>query len=63
MRRFLTTLFALAVAASLSIPAFAKQKSKDTSATTEQGQAHKKHAKKKGTTEGKKKGQEGTAPK
>lgn len=69
MKKFLTVLFAISVATSLAMPVFAKKhhkKSKDTDTTLEStsGKAHKKHAKKKGATEGQKEGQEGqTTPK
>jgi hypothetical protein len=65
MKKVITTLSALAIAISLSAPMFAKEhakKSKGAAATTEQGQAHTKHAKKKGATEGKKAGQQETTP-
>jgi hypothetical protein len=65
VKKVITTLSALAVAVSLSAPMFAKEhtkKSKEAAATTEQSQAHMKHAKKKGSTEGKKAGQQATTP-
>lgn len=65
MKKVITTLSALAIAFSLSAPLFAKhheKKSKEAAATTEQGPAHKKHAKKKGATEGQKAGPQETAP-
>lgn len=61
MKKYLTLLFMLTVGFSLTLPGFAKwphKKSKGTTSTTEQGKAHKKHAKNKGATEGQKKGQE-----
>jgi hypothetical protein len=60
MKKVLTALCILAVAFTLSVPAFARhhKKSKDTASTSETGKAHQKHAKKKGATEG----QQGTAP-
>ena len=65
MKKFVTMLFALAVALSLSVPVFAKgqeKKAKASTASTEHSQAHAKHAKKKGTTEGKKEGQQSSTP-
>jgi hypothetical protein len=65
MRKIVTLLCAFAVALSLSVPVFAKhheKKAKAAAASTEQGQTHAKHAKKKGATEGKKEGQQETAP-
>ena len=65
MKKVITTLSALAIAVSLSAPAFAKgntKKSKQAAAATEQSQTHMKHAKKKGSTEGKKAGQQATTP-
>lgn len=63
MKKLLTLLFAFAVACSLSAPTFAtKDEKKEAAGTTSEGKAHKKHAKKKGTTKGKKEGQQGTAP-
>ena len=66
MKKFLTVLFAVAFSTTLAMPAFARKhhkKSKDTDSTmqSDSGKAHKKHAKKKGATEGQKEGQE--APK
>lgn len=60
MKKVLTALCILAVAFTLSVPAFARhhKNSKDAASTTETGKAHKKHSKKKGATEG----QQGTAP-
>ena len=64
MKKVLTALTILAVAASLSVPAFAKhhKKSKDAATTTETSKAHMKHSKKKGATVGQKQGQQETAP-
>ena len=65
MKKLVTLFFALAVALSLSVPVFAKnheKKAKASTASTEQSQAHTKHAKKKGATEGKKEGQQGSTP-
>ena len=65
MKKLATMLFASAIALSLSMPVFAKKHEKKApaaTASTEQGQAHHKHAKKKGATEGKKEGQQETAP-
>jgi hypothetical protein len=59
MKKFFTLIAALAIATSLSMPAFAKKHSKKESATSSMSRSkkHKKHAKKKGATEGQKKGQ------
>ncbi len=62
MKRFVTFLCALTVACALSAPAFAKKGSKSkkdeaAAASTTKGKSHKMHAKKKGATEGQKKGQ------
>jgi len=62
MKKLLTLLFALAVACSLSTPTFATKDEKKEAAAGSEGQAHKKHAKKKGATKGKKEGQQGTTP-
>ena len=65
MKKLLTLLATVAVAVSLAMPVFAQKegkKPKETASSSEYGQAHKKHAKKKGATEGKKEGQEGTTP-
>jgi flagellar biosynthesis/type III secretory pathway M-ring protein FliF/YscJ len=65
MKKLVTMFFALAVALSLSVPVFAKhheKKAKAAAASAEQDQAHAKHAKQKGATEGKKEGQQETAP-
>ncbi len=63
MKKVLSTLCILAVAFSLSAPAFAKQSKKSTqTSATETGKAHMKHSKKKGATAGQKQGQLGTAP-
>jgi hypothetical protein len=60
MKKVFTALCILAVAFTLSVPAFAKHHkySKGAASTTETGKAHKKHSTKKGATEG----QKGTAP-
>ncbi len=62
MKRFLTLLCTLSIACALSAPAFAKkgpkgQKDESASASTTKGKSHKMHAKKKGSSEGKKEGQ------
>jgi acid phosphatase class B len=63
MKRIVTLLSALAVACALSVPAFAKKASKgkkqetSTSMTSKKKSHHWLHAKKKGSKEGKKKGQ------
>ena len=64
MKKLLALVFAVAVAFSLSTPTFAMkdEKEKKEGATTSEGKEHKKHAKKKGATKGKKEGQQGTAP-
>lgn len=64
MRKLVTLMATLAVAFALAIPASAKhnKSKKESASTTETGNAHAKHAKKKGATEGKKKGQEGANP-
>lgn len=64
MKKVLSVLIILAVALSLSAPAFARhhKKSKDTAATTETGKTHMKHSKKKGATEGQKAGQQEATP-
>ncbi len=64
MKRLLTLFVALVVAGSLAMPVYAQKKGgkKAAAATGEHGKAHEKHAKKKGATEGKKKGQQGTTP-
>jgi hypothetical protein len=64
MKKVFTALTVLAIAASLSVPAFAKhhKKSKDAATTTQTSKAHMKHAKKKGATAGQKQGQQETAP-
>ena len=62
MKKLLTLLFAFAVAFSLTMPTFAKKDEKKEATATTEGKAHKKHAKKKGATKGKKEGQLGTSP-
>jgi hypothetical protein len=69
MKKLLTLLCTIAVAFALTLPVFAKAQGKgkgkahkEAATTSEHGQAHEKHAKKKGATEGKKKGQQGTNP-
>ena len=65
MRKIVTLLCAFVVALSLSVPVFAKhheKHAKGAAASAEQGEAHAKHAKKKGATEGKKEGQQESAP-
>ncbi len=62
MKRIVALLSALTIACALSVPAFAKKGSKGkkdeaASSSTNKGKAHKMHAKKKGATEGQKKGQ------
>jgi hypothetical protein len=62
MKRLLTLFFAFAVTCSVSAQTFAKKDEKKEAAATSEGKAHRKHAKKKRATEGKKEGQQGTAP-
>ena len=63
LKKLLTLLFTFAVAFSLTTPTFAKKGGKkESAATSKEGKAHKKHAKKKGATKGKKEGQQGTSP-
>ncbi len=68
MKKILTILFTLTVALSLAMPASAIRwplhlhKHAKSEATTDNGKAHDPHAKKKGATEGKKKGQKGSNP-
>ncbi|TAM81805.1 MAG: hypothetical protein EPN47_10350 [Acidobacteria bacterium] len=59
MKKLFTLIAAVAIATTLSMPAFAAKKHKKESATTTQTQSkkHTKHAKKKGATEGQKTGQ------
>jgi hypothetical protein len=58
MKKFFTLIAAVAMATTLSMPAFAAKKHKKHAATTQtQGKKHAKHAKKKGAKEGQKKGQ------
>jgi len=58
MKKFFTLIAAIAMATTLSMPAFAAKKHKKTAATTQtQGKKHVKHAKKKGAKEGQKSGQ------
>lgn len=63
MKKLLTLLSVIAVACALSVPAFASQgkgkgkEEKKEATSAPHGKAHKEHAKKKGATEGKKKGQ------
>lgn len=61
MKKVLTLFFAFAVAFSLSTPTFAKKDEKKEAAATSEGKAHKKHAEK-GAAQGKKEGEQGTAP-
>ena len=63
MKKLLIVLCTLAVALALGMPAFAKKgEKKETATSSQQGKAHKKHAKKKGAAEGKKEGQQGQQP-
>lgn len=64
MKKLVTLLAAIAVALSLSMPAYAQHGGgkKTPSHSGQQGKAHEQHAKKKGAHEGKKKGQHGTNP-
>jgi len=62
MKKPLTLILAFALALSLTVRAFAKKNEKKESAITSEGKAHKKHAKNKGATKRKKKGQQGTSP-
>ena len=62
MKKLLTFLLTVAVAFSLTMPTLAKKGEKKESSATSEGKAHKKHAKKKGATKGKKEGQQGTSP-
>lgn len=67
MKKILTLLFTLTVALSLAMPASAVRwpfhlHKHAKSEATENGKAHEQHAKKKGATEGKKKGQKGSSP-
>lgn len=61
MKKLFTVLCTLAVACAMAMPVYAKKggkKSEESAAsTTSKGKAHTMHAKKKGATEGKKKGQ------
>lgn len=58
MKKFFTLIAAIAMATTLSMPAFAAKKHKKHHTTTQtSGKKHMKHAKKKGATEGQKKGQ------
>lgn len=59
MKKLFTLVAALAMATTLSMPAFAAKKNTKKHHATAQtnGKAHSKHAKKKGATEGQKKGQ------
>jgi len=59
MKKLLTLFAALAMATTLSMPAFAAKKHTKKGAATAQthSKKHMKHAKKKGATEGEKKGQ------
>jgi hypothetical protein len=61
MKKIFTLLATLAVAFSLTMPAFAKQGGKE-GGTGHHGKAHWLHAKKKGAHKGKKEGQEGSNP-
>jgi fatty-acid desaturase len=56
MKKFFTLIAAIAMATTLSMPAFAAKKHKKHHTTT-QTKKHMKHAKKKGAKEGQKKGQ------
>jgi hypothetical protein len=63
LKRVLTLLATLAVAASLAMPVYAKQVgTTETAHTTKNGKAHKEHSKKKGVKKTKKAGQEGANP-
>lgn len=58
MKKFFTLIAAIAMATTLSMPAFAAKTHKKNAATTQtQSKKHTKHAKKKGASEGQKKGQ------
>ncbi|HXH47769.1 MAG TPA: hypothetical protein VNM47_00215 [Terriglobia bacterium] len=58
MKKFFTMIAAIAMATTLSMPAFAAKKHKKEAAKTQtQSKKHMKHAKKKGTKEGQKTGQ------
>ncbi|HUX11122.1 MAG TPA: hypothetical protein VMW51_10795 [Terriglobia bacterium] len=57
MKKFFTLIAALAMATTLSMPAFAAKKHKKHTTTQTQSKKHTKHAKKKGAAEGQKKGQ------
>jgi hypothetical protein len=63
MKKLLTVLCTLAVAFSLTMPVLAAQGGQKEAATSSHHhKAHKKHTKKKGATEGQKKGQQGQEP-
>jgi hypothetical protein len=59
MKKFFTLIAAIVMATTLSMPAFAatKKHKKHTATSQTQGKKHSKHAKKKGASEGQKKGQ------
>lgn len=58
MKKFFTLIAAVAMATTLSMPAFAAKKHKKTATTTQtQSKKYVKHAKKKGAKESQKKGQ------
>ncbi len=61
MKKLFTVLCTLAVACAMAMPVYAKKGEKKdqgaAAASTSKGKAHTMHAKKKGATEGKKKGQ------
>ena len=65
MKKTLSLLLALTVVCSLAMLTFAQEKKgkgKESATASQTGKAHEKNAKKKGATEGKKKGQQGLAP-
>jgi hypothetical protein len=69
MKKLLASVATLALAFTLASPAFAKKTKKNAKAetattkqSTSKGKMHLFHAKKKGATKGKKKGQQGTNP-
>ena len=60
MKKFFSLFAVLAIAMTLSMPAFAKihgKKHHSTTSSSTNGKKHTKHSKKKGATEGQKKGQ------
>jgi len=68
MKKLLTILATMVIAFTLSVPGIASQgKGKgtaksETATSVHHGKAHRQHAKKQGTTKGKKEGQEGSNP-